>query len=460
MVSQISGILASGMRFVMGSRKAIVIGVALALCAAALLIPGLGPVFVGLAVLLLLTVVAAMGGRVVQERCRVAELEAELTTVSSRNTRAVGSTDANKHSDLDTAKREILESAEQLSSHLGSGVVVTVIVPCFNDSSFLPMTLESLQRQWLQDWRCIVVDDGSTDSTSDVIAAFSESDDRISGIQHPENRGLSAARNTGLKATTTEFVCFLDADDFLTPASLADRAITLAHAEDSSIAGSYCGIVMVSEDATLDSVAPLKIWSNPGIHDFVSTGGDCPFNCHAPMLRTKVVAELGGFDETMRAGGEDWDLWLRLMRNGYYFIPSRFFGGAYRQRRSSMVRTDAKRHLEVSKQLLESAYEPLAGASKVNQSSAYDLPANVYQLKLALAKRSLAFAGITAVSASVAEARLIVATIDESTLSLANRHFSQRLLLGSGVARGLGLIEPLQPDESQRVAAIVDEILG
>src|SRR3954466_4977830 len=93
---------------------------------------------------------------------------------------------------------------------------VSVIVPCFNSAAFVGATLRSVIAQTSGDWECIVVDDGSTDGSADIVAVLAANEPRIRLIRQA-NRGVCAARNAGFRAASPEaaFVIFLDADDCL-----------------------------------------------------------------------------------------------------------------------------------------------------------------------------------------------------------------------------------------------------
>ena len=91
---------------------------------------------------------------------------------------------------------------------------VSVIIPCYNHAHYLCRAVQSVLAQTYADWEAIIVDDGSTDNTREVATRFS--DPRVRYI-YQENRGLSAARNTGISAAQGSYLAFLDADDELEP---------------------------------------------------------------------------------------------------------------------------------------------------------------------------------------------------------------------------------------------------
>ena len=101
---------------------------------------------------------------------------------------------------------------------------VSVIIPSYNRAGMLPRTVHSVLDQTFPDLECIVVDDGSSDGTRQVIASIS--DPRLRYIWQ-ENQERSAARNTGIAASQGEYLTFLDSDDRLLPGALALLAPTL-----------------------------------------------------------------------------------------------------------------------------------------------------------------------------------------------------------------------------------------
>ena len=92
--------------------------------------------------------------------------------------------------------------------------MVSIIIPCYNVAEYLPYTIESILHQTDSDWEVITVDDGSNDSTVDVIKKYSNIDSRINLISKP-NGGVSSARNIGLKYAKGDWVYFLDGDDLI-----------------------------------------------------------------------------------------------------------------------------------------------------------------------------------------------------------------------------------------------------
>ncbi len=126
---------------------------------------------------------------------------------------------------------------------MGSAIV-TIIMPAYNMALYIGDAVRSVLAQTYENWELIIVNDGSTDGTADVLAAFT--DPRIH-VLHQANGGVAHARNHGLDVASGEFVCFFDADDILPPNSVEARVRTLALHPDAAFAD---GAVLSMDNAT------------------------------------------------------------------------------------------------------------------------------------------------------------------------------------------------------------------
>ncbi len=239
--------------------------------------------------------------------------------------------------------------------------LVTVVIPCYNDASFVADAIRSVKEQTFSNFDCIVIDDASTDKSVAVISKSIAGDSRFHLVRHAINSGLSASRNTGLRLARTEFVCFLDSDDFFFEDNLEERVRhAIGHADDPSVVGVFSGIEHIGEHVRLGEVGPSTPAGSRGtFRDHLTSAGSCPFNCHAPLMRTEILQRFGGFDESMRQGAEDWELWQRIMRHGYVFRATPSILAVYRQKAQSMVRSMPGLHLAEAEKLLNEVHEPL-----------------------------------------------------------------------------------------------------
>lgn len=129
---------------------------------------------------------------------------------------------------------------------------ISVIVPVYNGEKYLRQCLDSIVTQTHRHLEIILVNDGSTDSSGGICGEYAARDDRIR-VLHQENRGQSAARNTGLDTMTGEYVSFVDADDFIAPEMLEKLLTAMETGADVSL----CNIRRVSEDGSPEGVCPI-----------------------------------------------------------------------------------------------------------------------------------------------------------------------------------------------------------
>jgi len=116
---------------------------------------------------------------------------------------------------------------------------ISVIIPTYNCAEYIRRSIDSVLAQNLLDIEIIVVDDASSDETQDILNQYYNSDSRVVKFLHPENKGLGAARNTGIDASKGVYIFFLDADDWLEKGTLV-HLISLARKKDLEITA--CGI--------------------------------------------------------------------------------------------------------------------------------------------------------------------------------------------------------------------------
>ena len=186
---------------------------------------------------------------------------------------------------------------------------VSVVLPTYNSAHFLGTAIQSVLGQTFQDWELIVVDDGSTDNTRDVVAAFL--DPRIRYV-HQENRGAPAALNAGLRLARGAYVAFLGADDRWLAQKLALQVAQL-DGLPLKVAMVYADLHLVSlEDNTvlgrfLDGREPPR---GRVLSQLVRTEGSFIHPC-ASLIRREVFDRVGLFDESLKTH-EDWDLWIRI----------------------------------------------------------------------------------------------------------------------------------------------------
>jgi glycosyltransferase involved in cell wall biosynthesis len=187
---------------------------------------------------------------------------------------------------------------------------VSIVIPAYNTAPFIAETLRSVVAQTVTDYEIIVVNDGSPDTT-ELEGAVAPFRDRIRYIVQ-ENRGLSAARNAGIRAARGDFVALLDSDDVWEPDYLAHQLDVLERG----------GFDVVYPNAT-NFGDPMR--SGRLFMDVHPSSGDVTFEslvsqrCNvmvSVLARRDVLIEAGLFDESLRSS-EDFDMWLRVVQGGW-----------------------------------------------------------------------------------------------------------------------------------------------
>jgi glycosyltransferase involved in cell wall biosynthesis len=191
-------------------------------------------------------------------------------------------------------------------------VSISVVIPAYNRAIFLPETLKSVFNQSLPPSEVIVVDDGSTDDTGEVLRAYGS---QIRTLRQG-NRGVSAARNAGVAMASGELLAFLDADDVWHPRKLERQAALFS--DDPQLGLVHCGVEEVGAggEAIRTRLDGMEGWVSKEMLFFrrgVILGGGS-----AAVVVRAVFESVGGFDQRLSTSA-DWDL--------YYRIAERLHGG-------------------------------------------------------------------------------------------------------------------------------------
>ena len=214
-------------------------------------------------------------------------------------------------------------------------IPVGVIIPMYNAESTIGATLESVCRQTYSALDIVVVDDGSTDASAAIVAAYARSDSRIRLVQQ-ENSGVAAARNLGAASTAAEFLAFIDADDLWAPPKIALQLHAL-EAGGASVGLAYCWFAQIDAEGGVYSLNSRPLDEGWVLHrlcrsNFVGNGSSM-------MLRRAAFEAAGGFDPSLRArnaqGGEDMLMCMRVAEQFEFRVVPQYLVG-YRITSTSM----------------------------------------------------------------------------------------------------------------------------
>ncbi len=204
---------------------------------------------------------------------------------------------------------------------------VSVIIPCYNQGSFLNEAIESVVWQTYQDWECIIVNDGSTDNTRDVALSLIEKypDKRIYYLEK-ENEGVAIARNFGISKSKGKYILPLDADDLIHPLFIEKTSTVLENNPTIHIV--YTDVKHFGDQ---DRFVPSQGWnlSNELFFNYIGI---------TSLFRKELWDKVKGYKSGI--GFEDWEFWINAIENGFvgYHLPEPLF--YYRVKQKSRYRND------------------------------------------------------------------------------------------------------------------------
>lgn len=179
---------------------------------------------------------------------------------------------------------------------------VTVIIPCFNDGLYILRALDSVLNQTLAPTEIIIVDDGSSEPTLKVLQGIQH---ELVDIIYQKNQGVSVARNNGIRCAKTEYILTLDADDFLEKTFIAKAFSILSDNNNERVGAVGCYVNILKNDV-LDFEVKKPLGGN--VKDFLWTNNAT--SCS--LFRKECWTEVGGYDEKMINGYEDWEFWIAI----------------------------------------------------------------------------------------------------------------------------------------------------
>jgi glycosyltransferase involved in cell wall biosynthesis len=221
-------------------------------------------------------------------------------------------------------------------------VTISILLPARNAAATLPIALESVRRQSLTGWECIVVDDGSTDQTAAIVQRAARQDGRFRPVSTP-HQGLVGALATGLRHCRAPLIARMDADDVMHRERLAVQAAALDR--DRALAAVGCHVRIFPRRRMSQRLREYEAWLN-GMQSADDVARDAFVECpvaHPTLMMRRELAALGYVD---RGWPEDYDLVLRALgadlRIGV--VPRRLL--AWRDRPEGESRTNARYTIE------------------------------------------------------------------------------------------------------------------
>jgi glycosyltransferase involved in cell wall biosynthesis len=187
---------------------------------------------------------------------------------------------------------------------------VSVIIPTYNRANLVGKAIKSVLSQTYQDFEIIVIDDGSTDNTEEVIRSFK--DKKVKYIKkYKKNKGISVARNIGIKMARGKYIALLDSDDEWLPEKL-DKQSKVLQSESPEVGVVCSWSYNIDEKGNYISKRCLPKKGGYIYEDLLSTN---PISVPTVLIRKECFNRVGLFDDLLNAQ-EDWDMWIRIAK--YY----------------------------------------------------------------------------------------------------------------------------------------------
>ena len=180
--------------------------------------------------------------------------------------------------------------------------LVSIITPCYNSARFIAQTIDSVLAQSYPFWEMIIVDDGSTDDSCDIVAGYLKKDPRIKHITLTQNNGTSKARNVAIKAAKGRYIAFLDSDDLWLAEKLTTQINFMRH---HNVGFTYASYLLINENN--EQRGEFITRQTLSYHDLLKT---CSIGCLTAIYDTKMLGKMAMAD-TRR---QDYALWLNILK--------------------------------------------------------------------------------------------------------------------------------------------------
>lgn len=228
--------------------------------------------------------------------------------------------------------------------------MVSIIIPCYNQAHYLGEALASVLAQTYTNWECIIVNDGSPDNTKNVALEWNKRDSRITYVEQ-KNGGLSNARNAGIKISKGIYILPLDADDIIDSRFIEQLLPIISQQDSIAVVSCYSNFFQKTKTNIIHQLKPISgTYKNLLFQNvLVATS----------IYRKSSWVEVGGYDENMKSGFEDWEFWLAILKNGGTYKIVQEFLFYYRKAKNSMLVDTIHNHTEANKEYIYKKHKAL-----------------------------------------------------------------------------------------------------
>ncbi len=249
--------------------------------------------------------------------------------------------------------------------------IISIIVPCYNQSLYMRETLDCLYKQTIKSWECVIVNDGSTDNTLEIAKEYVEKDNRYK-LVNKRNGGLADARNAGIKASYGKYILPLDSDDLIAP-TYCEKAVDYLESHP-EVTLAYCKARYFGDRD--------DEWILPD-YDYEKFLFKNQIFCSCVYRRTDFD-KAGGYNTNMIYGWEDWDFLLSILdrHSIVYRIPEILF--FYRKHGISMIDDASKKYKELGNKIVANhldIYSPYLNKIITTENENVMLRKELYNIK-------------------------------------------------------------------------------
>lgn len=189
---------------------------------------------------------------------------------------------------------------------------VSIIIPTYNRADLLPRAIASILAQTFRNFELIIVDDGSTDDTPEVVNKFQEKDNRVKYIRQENSGGAARPKNTGIKNAAGEYIAVLDSDDEWLPEKLAKQLNLFEKFNNPNLGFVGCHAFIVNKKPDGQNIFKIPSYRKSEFlekilhRDYLGSGSGI-------MYKKSVFDDIGFFDENLKSG-QDWEMRIRLLQ--------------------------------------------------------------------------------------------------------------------------------------------------
>jgi len=261
--------------------------------------------------------------------------------------------------------------------------LVSIIIPTFNRAKILYETLDSFLAQSYAQWECLVVDDGSTDGTQDVIKDYVQQDSRFQFLTRPIDRpkGANACRNFGFEQSTGEFINWFDSDDIAAPNFLSEKVSLLQNNNAIDMAACY-GEVFFADHRPNHPVCPVDDYTDNEVENYILH--DFCFYTNSPLWRKSYLLEKNEFFDEELHRGQEKDLHFRLVIKGIRYTRFKQYPLFFKRGDNESISTQAGSSLKAKKSVFNFREKQFAILNRIENPSKEKLVAYLFYRQAAL----------------------------------------------------------------------------